>query len=59
MEVLDGVQDALTFRMTGAPGFHQVWTAFYIPHTLQIQTPASEATPVGASGSTHENESAR
>lgn len=40
MEIMDGVQDALTFRMTGTPGHHQVWTSVYIPHTLQIQIPS-------------------
>lgn len=39
MEIMDGVHDAITFRMTGAPGHHQVWASVYIPHTLQVQTP--------------------
>lgn len=46
MEILDGVQDALTFRMTGAPGYHQVWTSVYIPHTLQIQDPGASTLSV-------------
>jgi lipopolysaccharide transport system ATP-binding protein len=43
LEVLDGVHDAITFRMTGAPGHHQVWASVYIPHTLQVQTPAMKS----------------
>lgn len=39
MEIMDAVQDAYTFRMSTIPGNPKVWTAFYIPHTLQIQLP--------------------
>lgn len=59
MEILDGVQDALTFRMTGAHGHHSVWTTIYIPHTLQIQTPSAERAADEEISSIQDNQSTR
>ena len=49
-EVMDGIKDAFTFRMTTAPGQRRIWTITDVPHTLHIQTPADKFTSVEASG---------
>jgi lipopolysaccharide transport system ATP-binding protein len=39
IEIMDGVQDAYTFRIFSIPGKAKIWTAVYIPHTLEIHNP--------------------
>lgn len=41
IEIMDGVQDAYTFRIVAIPGKPNIWTACYIPHTLEILHPGN------------------
>jgi len=57
IEVMDGLQDAITFRMIRKPGHHMVWTTCFIPHTLNIQTPNNEYTEGNYKSAVHDNPS--
>jgi lipopolysaccharide transport system ATP-binding protein len=45
IEIMDGLQDAITFSMTGVEGKPKIWTAVYIPHTLEIESVKAETNP--------------
>jgi lipopolysaccharide transport system ATP-binding protein len=57
IEIMDAVQDAYTFRVVNIPGKPKIWTAVYIPHTLEIQDPCSTSSDSHAPLQSSQNES--